>query len=53
MSSPPTAASLSPDGWLAHLARETGRFVEVAAASPLAAHVPTYPAFTVASLSPT
>jgi len=51
MNGTPTTASPSADGWLAHLRRETGRFVEVADGSPLAAHVPTYPAFTVASLS--
>ncbi|HEY3941717.1 MAG TPA: maleylpyruvate isomerase N-terminal domain-containing protein [Acidimicrobiales bacterium] len=36
---------------LAHLERETLRFVEVAERSPLAAHVPAYPAFTVETLS--
>jgi uncharacterized protein (TIGR03083 family) len=36
---------------LAHLRRETRRFVEVADRSPLAAHVPTYPGFTVETLS--
>jgi uncharacterized protein (TIGR03083 family) len=36
---------------LAHLEREARRFVEVAARSPLAAHIPTYPAFTVETLS--
>ena len=51
MTDTPTAAEPAADEWLAHLRRETGRFAEVAARSPLAAHVPTYPAFTVASLS--
>jgi hypothetical protein len=36
---------------LAHIKRETERVVEVAANSPLAAHVPTYPALTVEGLS--
>jgi uncharacterized protein (TIGR03083 family) len=39
------------EGSLAHLESETRRFVEVAARSPLAAHVPSYPAFTVETLS--
>jgi uncharacterized protein (TIGR03083 family) len=34
-----------------HVRRETSRFTEVAARSPLAAHVPAYPAFTVETLS--
>jgi uncharacterized protein (TIGR03083 family) len=34
-----------------HVRRETRRFVEVAAQSPLQAHVPAYPAFTVETLS--
>ena len=51
MSSTPTTFSPSADEWLAHLNRETGWFVEAADRSPLVAHVPTYPAFTVASLS--
>jgi uncharacterized protein (TIGR03083 family) len=36
---------------LAHIERETRRFVEVGARSPLGAHVPTYPAFTVETLA--
>ena len=51
MSSTPTGFSPVDGEWLPHLRRETGRFVEVAARSPLVAHVPAYPAFTVASLS--
>jgi uncharacterized protein (TIGR03083 family) len=35
----------------AHLRRETGRFLEVAARSPLPVHVPAYPAFTVETLT--
>jgi uncharacterized protein (TIGR03083 family) len=37
--------------FLADVERETRRFVEVAARSPLPAHVPAYPAFTVESLA--
>jgi uncharacterized protein (TIGR03083 family) len=36
---------------LAHIERETRRFVEVAARSPGAAHVPAYPAFTTETLA--
>jgi len=35
----------------AHVRRETERFLQVAARSPLQAHVPAYPAFTVETLS--
>jgi uncharacterized protein (TIGR03083 family) len=51
MSSTPISADRATGQWLDHLRRETTRFAEVAAASPLAAHVPAYPAFTVATLS--
>jgi uncharacterized protein (TIGR03083 family) len=37
--------------WLAHLRRETERFADVVRESPLAAHVPAYPDFTVHSLA--
>ncbi len=37
--------------WLAHLRRETERFAEVVRQSPLPAHVPAYPDFTVHSLA--
>lgn len=37
--------------WLAHLQREGQRFAEVAARSPMRAHVPAYPDFTVHSLA--
>jgi uncharacterized protein (TIGR03083 family) len=37
--------------WLAHLRREGERFAEVVARSPLRAHVPAYPDFTVHSLA--
>ncbi len=43
--SPPAAP------WLAHLQRESERFAEVVRQSPLRAHVPTYPDFTVHSLA--
>lgn len=36
---------------LLHVERETHRFLRVAAESPLAAHIPTYPAFTVETLT--
>ena len=36
---------------IGHVRRETSRFVEVAARSPLEVHVPAYPAFTVETLS--
>jgi uncharacterized protein (TIGR03083 family) len=48
-SSSTTAAPDTP--WLAHLRRETERFADVAARSPLQAHVPAYPDFTVHSLA--
>jgi uncharacterized protein (TIGR03083 family) len=52
MSNDAPALSLgSPEISLAHVERETRRFVEVGARSPLAAHVPTYPAFTVETLA--
>jgi uncharacterized protein (TIGR03083 family) len=51
MSSAPTAAPSSVQASLAHIRRETGRFVEVAGRSPLQVHVPAYPAFTVETLS--
>jgi uncharacterized protein (TIGR03083 family) len=41
----------SAQAFAVHIRRETGRFVEVAARSPLRAHVPAYPAFTVETLS--
>jgi uncharacterized protein (TIGR03083 family) len=44
--------SATSDGpWLAHLRRETERFAEVVARSPLQVHVPAYPDFTVHSLA--
>ncbi|WP_300612784.1 maleylpyruvate isomerase family mycothiol-dependent enzyme [Trebonia sp.] len=50
MSSTPTA--VPPAGpWLAHLRREAERFTQVVRQSPLRAHVPTYPDFTVHSLA--
>jgi uncharacterized protein (TIGR03083 family) len=51
MTSTQTTAQPPAEDWAAHLSRETSRFAEVAGHSPLAAHVPAYPAFTVASLS--
>jgi uncharacterized protein (TIGR03083 family) len=51
MSSTPISAEPTTGQWLEHLKRETTRFAAVAAAAPLAVHVPTYPAFTVASMS--
>jgi uncharacterized protein (TIGR03083 family) len=39
------------DTWLAHLRRETERFADVVAHSPLRVHVPAYPDFTVHSLA--
>jgi len=42
---PPTVS------WLAHLRRETERFADVVRESPLRAHVPAYPDFTVQSLA--
>jgi uncharacterized protein (TIGR03083 family) len=50
MSSPSTAIP-SATPWLTHLRRETERFAEVVAQSPLRAHVPAYPDFTVYSLA--
>lgn len=50
MSSASTA--LPPVGpWLAHLRREGERFADVVERSPLRAHVPSYPDFTVHSLA--
>lgn len=43
------AIALEPNA--AHIERETGRVLEVATRSPLAAHIPTYPGFTVESLA--
>jgi hypothetical protein len=48
-------STLAPDGSLSpaleHVRREALRFAEVAARSPLPAHVPAYPAFTVETLT--
>ena len=50
MSSGP--ANIPPvEPWLAHLRRETERFADVVSQSPLWAHVPAYPDFTVYSLA--
>jgi uncharacterized protein (TIGR03083 family) len=50
MSSAPT--NIPPvEPWLAHLRRETERFADVVTQSPLLAHVPAYPDFTVYSLA--
>jgi Mycothiol maleylpyruvate isomerase N-terminal domain len=49
MSTPAPDSSLSPA--LEHVRREALRFAEVAARSPLPAHVPAYPAFTVETLT--
>jgi uncharacterized protein (TIGR03083 family) len=47
-----TPASIPPAApWLAHLRREAERFIEVVTQSPLRAHVPAYPDFTVYSLA--
>jgi uncharacterized protein (TIGR03083 family) len=47
-----TPASIPPVApWLAHLRRETERFAQVVTQSPLRAHVPAYPDFTVYSLA--
>ena len=46
---PPTAESVST--WIGHLQREAERFATVVTRSPLPAHVPAYPDFTVHSLS--
>jgi len=51
MSSTSAAVLPSAEEWLAHLRREASRFVGVAARSPLQVHVPSYPAFTVQTLS--
>jgi uncharacterized protein (TIGR03083 family) len=45
-------ASIPPvEPWLAHLRRETERFADVVTQSPMRAHVPAYPDFTVYSLA--
>ena len=46
---PPTAESVRT--WIGHLEREAERFATVVTRSPLPAHVPAYPDFTVHSLS--
>lgn len=47
-----TSANVPAAGpWLDHLRREAQRFAEVVKQSPLRAHVPTYPDFTVHSLA--
>ena len=47
-----TSTTISPTArWLTHLRRETERFAEVVRESPLRAHVPAYPDFTVHSLA--
>ena len=51
MSNALAASPASAQAFPAHVRRETGRFLEVAARSPLQAHVPAYPAFTVETLS--
>jgi uncharacterized protein (TIGR03083 family) len=51
MSDTLTASQEAAQAFAVHIRRETGRFVEVAARSPLQAHVPAYPAFTVETLS--
>ena len=50
MSNALAASPASAQAFPAHVRRETGRFLEVAARSPLQAHVPAYPAFTVETL---
>jgi uncharacterized protein (TIGR03083 family) len=50
MSSTPTPIPPATP-WLAHLRREAERFAEVVRQSPLRAHVPAYPDFTVHSLA--
>jgi uncharacterized protein (TIGR03083 family) len=47
--SAPTAESVAT--WIVHLRRETERFAAVVSRSPLPAHVPAYPDFTVHSLA--
>jgi hypothetical protein len=47
-----TSTTISPTArWLTHLRRETERFADVVRTSPLRAHVPAYPDFTVHSLA--
>jgi uncharacterized protein (TIGR03083 family) len=47
-----TSTAVTPTvSWLAHLRRETERFANVVRQSPLRAHVPAYPDFTVQSLA--
>jgi uncharacterized protein (TIGR03083 family) len=47
-----TSTIISPTArWLTHLRRETERFADVVRKSPLRAHVPAYPDFTVHSLA--
>jgi uncharacterized protein (TIGR03083 family) len=47
-----TTATVAPVAVsIAHIRRETDRFAQVAARSPLDVHVPAYPAFTVETLS--
>jgi uncharacterized protein (TIGR03083 family) len=47
-----TSTTISPTArWLTHLQRETERFADVVRKSPLQAHVPAYPDFTVHSLA--
>jgi uncharacterized protein (TIGR03083 family) len=50
MSTTSTAAP-TETSWLTHLRRETERFADVVRESPLRAHVPAYPDFTVHSLA--
>ena len=51
MSSTSTASVAPVAASVAHIRRETDRFVQVAARSPLDVHVPAYPAFTVETMS--
>jgi uncharacterized protein (TIGR03083 family) len=51
MSSTSTVPDAPVGTSVAHVRREASRFVAVAARSPLEAHVPAYPAFTVETLS--
>src|SRR6204780_4715286 len=47
-----TSTTIAPTArWLTHLRRETERFADVVRESPLRAHVPAYPDFTVQSLA--
>jgi uncharacterized protein (TIGR03083 family) len=48
---PVTTSDLAAGDWLGHIKREALRFVSVAARSPLPAHVPAYPDFTVETLA--